>query len=364
MPDRRCDFLLIYGAAFLAFSMAMFSQVGHLPPDAGYNAMVSGTLYIGACLLLVKGILARSDKRFPASFYAISFFSILIPLFYFQYIDTNLVARIYLLNFGMGAIFLVLAGRAHFLRHGTITDRILFWLVVALALHFFLRTLLTIGSVSAIEGFPRAALLSSFIKTSFWGWSEISVAILGAVVGLGLLTVTGADIIKGLRGERDTDALTGVLNRRGLDSQISRLLAKNSQSAASVVICDLDYFKNINDTYGHAAGDAVLVDFAEILKKNVRSSDLVGRMGGEEFVMVLAGMTVQNAYVFAERIRKTIQNRHFERVASDQIVTCSFGITKFRKNEDLWTAVNRADKILYAAKKAGRNRTFAEGIAA
>ncbi|KXF78992.1 hypothetical protein ATN84_04395 [Paramesorhizobium deserti] len=362
VPDHKCNYLLIYGAGFLVFSMALFSQVAHLPPDGGYNAMISGTLYIGACLILVKGVLARSGQDFPVSFYPVALLAILVPLFYFQYIDKNLIVRIYLLNFGMGAIFLALAGRARFLRYGTVTDRILFWLVVALALHFFLRTLLTVGSVAAIYNLPSTALLSNFAASSFWNWSKISVAILGAAVGLGLLTVSGADIIMGLRSERDNDPLTGALNRRGLDGEMLRLLARSSQAPVSVIVCDLDYFKSINDTYGHAVGDAVLVNFADVLRKSVRSTDLVARIGGEEFVIVLGGMTVENAYLFAERIRKAVQNRHFDQVDSDQIITCTFGITRYRKNEDLWAAVKRADEILYAAKKAGRNRTYAEGI--
>ncbi|RCS24953.1 GGDEF domain-containing protein [Phyllobacterium salinisoli] len=361
MFDRKGDFLLFYAASFLVFGMALLSQIAHLPPDAGLNAVISGSLYIAGCLLLVKGILARSGESLSVSFYASAFLAILIPLSYFQYVDNNLVVRIYLLNFGMGAIFLALAVRARFLRHGTVPDRILFWLVIALALHFFLRTLLTVGSV---ENLPHVDPLDSFAASSFWVWSKVSVAVLGAVVGLGLLTVSGADIIIALRGERDTDPLTGTLNRRGLDTYISRLLAKGSQTAVSVIVCDLDYFKSINDTYGHAVGDAVLVDCARILMKSVRSTDLVARIGGEEFVVVLPGMTVENAYVFAERIRKAIQNRHFDQMDPNQIVTCSLGVTKFRKNEDLWTAAKRADEILYAAKKAGRNRTYAEGIAA
>lgn len=362
VPDHKCDFLLIYGAAFLVFSMALFSQVASLPPGVASNAMVSGSLYVGACLLLARGVLERSGRTLPAAFYPMAFFAILLPTAYFLYVDSNVIVRIYLLNFGMGAIFLYLAARANFLRRGTVTDRILFWLIVALALHFFLRTLLTVGSVTAIEHLPRAELIKDFGTTSFWNWSKISVALLGAAVGLGLLTVSGADMIMALRSERDTDPLTGTLNRRGLDNHILRFLARSSQAPVSIVVCDIDYFKSINDTYGHAVGDVVLADFADILKKTVRSTDLVARVGGEEFVLVLAGMTVQNAYGIAERIRKAVQNRHFDQVDSGQIVTCTFGVTRYRKNEDLWTAVKRADEILYAAKKAGRNRTYAEGM--
>lgn len=361
LTEHRYDFLLVYGASFLAFSLALFVQFAHLPSDTGYNAMVSGSLYIGACLLLVKGIMARSNRTLPAAFYAVAFFAIVGPLAYFYYIDRNLIARIYFLYFGMSGIFLYLAARAKFLRQGTVTDRILFWLLVVLGLYFFLSTPLTVGSVQKLAPDER---MKELTVTGFWIWSKGSIALLGAAVGLGLITISGADIITSLRGERDTDPLTGALNRRGLDTHVPRLLAKNSYTAVSVVVCDLDYFKSINDTYGHAVGDAVLTDFTQILKNSIRSTDLVARIGGEEFVLVLMGMTVENAYLFTERLRKVIQSQHFDKVAVTQIITCSFGITGFRKNDDLWAAVKRADGILYAAKNAGRNRTHAEGIAA
>ncbi|GGA89067.1 hypothetical protein GCM10011491_16090 [Brucella endophytica] len=364
LAGYRCNFLLVYAASFLALSLAMLAQSARIPADAGYNSMVLGSLYIIACLLLTKGVLARSGRALPTPLYLAAFFIILIPFAYFQYVDRSLAARIYFLNFGMGAIFLYLAARASFLRRGSVADRILFWLIVALAVHFFLRTLLTVHSIAPIENLPTQAVPTGFLTTSFWGWTEICAALFTVAVGLGLITISGADIVDHLREERDTDPLTGALNRRGLDSHAPLLVARNRQSAVSIIVCDLDYFKSINDTYGHAVGDTVLAHFTQILRKSIRSADLVARVGGEEFVLVLGGMNVENAYLIAERIRKAVQSEHFDKVAPTQIITCSFGITGLRRDEDLWAAVKRADGILYAAKNAGRNRTYAEGIAA
>jgi diguanylate cyclase (GGDEF)-like protein len=363
LPEKKYNFLITYGAAFLALSVGMLSQFAHFPSDSGQNAVLSGSLFVGGCLLLVHGILARSHRTLPPVFYAATFFTILIPITYFYAIDRNLIARIYILHFGMGTIFLFLAVRARFLRQGPLTDRLLFWLVLVMGLQFFVSTYLTIGSVTAIAHLPPAERLQELSMSSFWHWTKGSVTIVGAAFALGLITISGADIVIALRSERDTDPLTGALNRRGLDAQLPQFLTNCGQKA-SVIVCDLDYFKSINDTYGHAAGDAVLIHFTRILKKSTRATDLVARIGGEEFVLVLAGMAVENAYLFAERIRKAVQNQHFDKVASTQIITCSFGITGLREDEDLWDAVKRADGILYAAKKAGRNRTYAEGIAA
>jgi diguanylate cyclase (GGDEF)-like protein len=119
----------------------------------------------------------------------------------------------------------------------------------------------------------------------------------------------------------------------------------------------------VNDTYGHAAGDAVLVGFAGIIRKVARSEDIIARIGGEEFVVVLKAKPLASAYRFAERLRLEIQQARFEGLPAERSITCSIGVVELRQGADLWAAVEHADAYLYAAKKAGRNRTFMEGQA-
>jgi two-component system cell cycle response regulator len=157
-----------------------------------------------------------------------------------------------------------------------------------------------------------------------------------------------------------TDALTGLPNRRAIDVWVNRQLsaAARHDFPMWVVMADLDYFKKINDTYGHDAGDTVLKGFAEILKANTRQSNICGRLGGEEFLMVITHVEKENIMIAPERIRKQFEAQKFTVAGHTFGATASFGIAGFRgktppKFSDL---VTLADAALYSAKKKGRNR--------
>jgi len=162
-----------------------------------------------------------------------------------------------------------------------------------------------------------------------------------------------------LKHTADKDHLTGVLNRRGLLNALdeSPVISDNSY----LFIFDIDHFKQINDQYGHNNGDAVLCFFARQLSSAIRSQDLFGRWGGEEFVLLSQQHHEADAYSFAERLRKLVNQQDFllsyqGRQINIQL-SMSIGLTSIAKGEDFDAALNRADLALYQAKKAGRNST-------
>jgi two-component system cell cycle response regulator len=161
-----------------------------------------------------------------------------------------------------------------------------------------------------------------------------------------------------------TDSLTGLPNRRAIDFWASRELsaAVRHDFPIWVVMADLDHFKSINDTYGHDAGDMVLKSFAEILKSNTRSSNICGRLGGEEFLVVITHVEKQNAAIAIERIRKQFAAQKFTNGGRTFGATASFGIAGIRATArpDFNDLVTRADAALYAAKSQGRNRVAFE----
>jgi len=341
-------------AGFCVLSLAMFSHFAGIPPEIRLNAVVSGFLYAASMVLVGDGILQRSGKYFPAWLILFYLLGITGGLWYYAYVDRDLIARIYILNFGMGAILLHAVWRARFLIAGTWTDRSLLLLLFVSGLHFFPRTLLTIRSV----GLPTTP--QQFGKTEFWQTLVLSTSFIGAAGGLCLLGILVVDIVSKLRQERDLDPLTGVLNRRGLDRSIRKLNAVEPGLIRVVAICDLDRFKAINDTYGHDAGDAVLSAFAEIIRQNVRKGDIVARTGGEEFVLVLDNISEEQAFAFSERVRKAVEKARFPGVSAIEPVTCSFGLARSMPGEPFRKTLKRADETLYQAKRAGRNQTRAE----
>jgi two-component system cell cycle response regulator len=161
-----------------------------------------------------------------------------------------------------------------------------------------------------------------------------------------------------------TDSLTGLYNRRYMESHLKAMVEDGVQSEkpVSLLIFDIDFFKSVNDTYGHAAGDTVLKEFAQRISQNVRGVDLACRMGGEEFVVVMPDTDLSYAMMVAERLRQRVGEITFNvEDGLDINVTVSIGIAVVEG--DCNTAeklLERADTALYRAKRDGRNRVVAE----
>ena len=152
-----------------------------------------------------------------------------------------------------------------------------------------------------------------------------------------------------------TDNLTNLYNRRKLDELLRNEIFRSErfEHVFGFSILDIDYFKNVNDTYGHQIGDKVLIEIANILKSNLRKTDFVGRFGGEEFVIICPESNIENINELMERFRLIIEKYDFGKVTHQ---TASFGITIFKKDDTIDSIIKRADEALYEAKNSGRNK--------
>jgi diguanylate cyclase (GGDEF)-like protein len=153
------------------------------------------------------------------------------------------------------------------------------------------------------------------------------------------------------------DSLTGIKNRTAFDSNFARDVeySRRKESELSLIVIDIDYFKRINDNYGHIVGDDVLRQVAQCVEQTIRSSDALFRYGGEEFVIVLNGTGESGALLLAERIRQNVENLRIEALKSVK-VTLSLGISVLQDNDSSDQLFKRADRALYRAKREGRNR--------
>jgi diguanylate cyclase (GGDEF)-like protein len=160
----------------------------------------------------------------------------------------------------------------------------------------------------------------------------------------------------------ERDPLTGLGNRRHLQRRFAELLPAGlaSERELAVAQIDIDHFKTINDTHGHALGDRVLVQLAQLLRDNSRAGDVLVRHGGEEFVVVLPGMSLQRASEVCERLRARVAEHPWGREAPGLAVTISIGLCAAPPS-DAATLMLRADEALYRAKRAGRNRLVVGG---
>ena len=158
------------------------------------------------------------------------------------------------------------------------------------------------------------------------------------------------------------DPLTNTGNRRALDEKLSSIIAARQRTAAlaSLLVIDLDHFKLVNDNYGHAAGDQILIRVTEIIKLRIRVTDSLYRVGGEEFIVLAEGQNIERASQLAEQLRTLVE---VNELAPKQEVTISIGVAELHDGETCEQWLSRADDALYEAKRAGRNTTSIARIA-
>ena len=151
------------------------------------------------------------------------------------------------------------------------------------------------------------------------------------------------------------DPLTGVGNRRSLNDKLDDIVALNNRKPQqmSLVVLDVDYFKRINDNYGHTAGDQVLIKLTEIINARIRETDCLYRFGGEEFVVVLTETNQETALKIAEQLRKLIEDAD---ILENKSVTASLGVAEIIKGDNADSWIDRGDRAMYHAKETGRNK--------
>lgn len=204
----------------------------------------------------------------------------------------------------------------------------------------------------------------------FWpeGHTNMELVTLGeALIGNGIAILILSGVARVIRASErhaarmelaaNTDALTAIANRRSgerlLEEEVER--SHRYQRPLSIVLFDVDFFKFVNDSYGHAAGDRVLAEVPKVLSSRYRESDILVRWGGEEFLIVAPEMTLERASTMAERLRSLVEEHDF---GIDWALTASFGVAERRGEESAADVVRRADEAMYAAKRGGRNAVW------
>ena len=191
-------------------------------------------------------------------------------------------------------------------------------------------------------------------------WGSFAAMVSGVLINFPLVFLVVMRLINKLRRISRHDSLTDLLNRRAMEESLlsERLRHQRTGRPYSVLLVDVDHFKRVNDTYGHAAGDAVLVTLSALLRRVARNVDLVARMGGEEFCLLLPDTSVAGALQAAERLRMAIERRPVRWQGASMAVTASVGVAEVRHgDETVESLLERADRALYRAKAQGRNCT-------
>lgn len=172
------------------------------------------------------------------------------------------------------------------------------------------------------------------------------------------------DLLETERHKSNHDELTGLPNRAAYNERAFHELRrfKRYHRPLTLAVCDIDHFKNINDKFGHQAGDKALTILAKFIQQKIREVDFVARLGGEEFVLILPETTEKHAFRVLDKVRQSVANMPFKFNGEPVQITVSFGVSSFVADDTMESAFERADKALYAAKTGGRNQVRIESL--
>ena len=350
--QRHRPHLAVLGVAYSASAAGFLTQHFPLPIGQAVNKLLTNTFFTFAVLCLASAIIARYGRRVPYVALGVLGAGGLIGLVWFLFVEPNFTWRIYAVNFAFGGISLLVAAELRAIPDKGPTERILLVLALLCGLNFIVRTLVAISIHGVSDSY------TGFSNSLYWTTALLSHAILSLLIALCLITAAALDVLKALQSESHTDPLSGLLNRRGFETAASQALELSAAHGVPValVIADLDHFKSVNDTFGHDAGDKVIAGFAERLRMAAGVGGIAGRIGGEEFAVLLTATDLGAARLFAEGVRASFSECTICGVPAAARITASFGVASLSGDEGLSALLRRADDALYHAKKGGRDR--------
>ena len=335
-------------------------------PDA-ISIMLANVVIFGAVAAMAYGMAAYAGRRFIWELQAGLVAAGTFGLAWFLYADPDLETRIFIAS-------LVLALQVgHVLQLCLVAWRhVRHWSHLAtVAVLVMGIVVLLVRGIGAAFTDATGSLLQPGLLTA-GAFYALMVFYIGSAIGfLSMMSSRlGIELAQTLRQREQEalyDPLTGTLNRRGMDKVTKSNFSWSArhQRRLSAILIDLDHFKQVNDTFGHAVGDAALVLLAQCLKVHLRPEDGLARIGGEEFLIVLPETGLDGALILAERLRQTIARTDVPAVASRVQITASFGVAERIEGDlSMQDVLARADAALYRAKSLGRNRVVGAGEAA
>lgn len=353
--NSKKTYILILASAFACYTIATGSRLFFIPSNASSLTLISSVFFIACIGLGIEGCLRRKSKTLNYGLIAlIVTATLIINIYCYYFVENNLATRVYVISFANGTMAAIASYQLRPSREDPFVDKVIFLLFLLLSIQLFVRPLLLVDPADLYIG------RKSFADSPFWLAMHFSLIVSAVLIGLTILFAIMTDITADLKKESATDVLTGVYNRRGFDERAAAVIESGKHHPVSLVVCDIDQFKSINDRHGHPAGDRVIEKLSSLLTAHVRNNDVVARIGGEEFAILLTECTPAGARSFAERVRILFEVPGIDALPGLSKTTASFGIASHRQGESLQQLMNRADRLLYEAKKTGRNRVCSD----
>lgn len=353
--NRRERYVAYAAGAYTASALAFLildvgpvlpMELQRLPANLGFLA--TGALFAAA-------IIKRYGLPVPWPAMGVTVAVSIAVFLWFLLGQPDIAGRILSVSIGAGIIAVMVVRALWPIEKPYLIDRVLFWVAALSALNLIIRPVVLLSLVGGFDNYV------GFQQSVYWTTVQFSQAMVSIVAAISLMVAVAIDQISELRRQVDDDNLSGLLNRRGFEAQAGAALRRciDEDRPVALMIADLDHFKSINDNHGHAVGDAIIAAFGAHVRLIGPPGMIAGRIGGEEFALLVPGAGIEAARRLAEAVRKGLAAACADRIPARLCPTTSIGIAIGAPGTSLSALMADADQALYEAKRTGRNRVRA-----
>lgn len=342
--------VLGFGIAY-ALSAVGFLITHFLPADAFYVFHTTQLFYTLATIVMLASVCERAGQRLHLGSFAVVYVVSALALAVAVGFSGDVGPRLIIVNTGYGVMFAMGVATLLAARRRNVIDVAIIGVMAFQAADFLIRPNLTLM-------FERSIPAEVYRDSIYYSLIGLVLGVKGVTTAMVLIGATIAEWTTALRESGARDALTGLRNRGSFEEAMRGLMARAQaeRRPLSLVVADIDHFKQVNDIWGHQAGDQAISGFGKLVAKMIRGSDTAGRVGGEEFCIALWNCENVPAHRLAERIRQAFAGLQHAGLNDDIRLTASFGVATARDGETYMQLFARADEALYRAKSKGRDR--------
>ena len=352
--QRDKSYILAIGLAFASLGIGFLASHFFIEKLSLANVLFIGVLYAVATTAIISGLYRRAGLQggigalLGTGLFGVALSTIAV----LQFDDLNL--RLYISNATLGVLWGMGVWRLRKTACDGGLEKLILLVMVAISIQFIGLTAVTLNLSGVLT--PE-----NYNGSLHWRVVNFSTAISSLVLALTLIGMCASDLLKQVTLIANQDVLTGLNTRRSFEAQADQVMLKLDRTPLpiSLLIIDIDHFKLVNDQFGHPVGDKVISSLGGLIEARVRGSDFAGRLGGEEFAILLWNTDQSGARLFAEELRSTFSTLPIDGVPDETLITVSVGFAEVQEHETYDSLYNRADQALYVAKRKGRNRVAA-----
>ena len=342
--------VLGFAISYVLFAIG-FLATHLLPSEAFYTFHTTQALYSVGMTLFIAALCDRVGQRLHLISFAVIYVISALVLALAISLSDDAGPRLIIVNNGYGAMSTIGVATLLLARRRNLLDVAIMSVLAFQAVDFFVRPNLTLL-------FERTIPAEVYRESIYYSLIGLVLGVKSVATAMLLIGASIVEWTTNVRESGERDALTGLRNRGAFEDSMGDLIqsAQTENTPLCLVVADIDHFKQVNDIWGHQAGDVVITNFGRLISDMVRNCDVPGRIGGEEFCIAVWNCPHEPAERLADRIRQSFERLKHDGLNDDIRLTASFGVAMVRHGETYESAFERADAALYRAKSSGRNR--------